>query len=170
MELPPKCFERNPWRGTESFFTLSSMVTGKTSNPTLESLVKTETSSNDFLSGFIPVCQKHGEVKFHEALIGKLILTFRMMERALNSSWSSSRFTTMAVLSTPTAASGSRLTESDSALFRRGGTSTQKFRRFSGRGFDWSRSLLRFLGEYRAESPPMSSSSLSCRLAGVGPG
>ena len=46
-------------RDTDNSFILSSMVTGKISNPTLESLVKTDTSSSDFLSGFIFVCEKH---------------------------------------------------------------------------------------------------------------
>lgn len=57
--LPPKCGARNHMRDTDNSFILSSMVTGKISNPTLESLVKTDTSSSDFLSGFIFVCEKY---------------------------------------------------------------------------------------------------------------
>jgi len=73
-------------RETERSFILSSIVMGKISKPTLESLVKTETSSNDFLSGFIAVYQNTGEVTLHGVLGWKLRLTFRITDRALDAS------------------------------------------------------------------------------------
>ena len=57
-ELPPKYGERKDVRDTKNSFTSSSMVIGKISNPTLESLVKTDVSSNDFMSDLSFVCQK----------------------------------------------------------------------------------------------------------------
>ena len=57
-ELPPKYGERKNVRDTKNSFTSSSMVIGNIPNPTLESLVKTDVSSNDFLSDLSFVCTK----------------------------------------------------------------------------------------------------------------
>jgi len=121
LELPPKFFERTPGRDTESSFILSSMVMGKISSPIFESLVKTDTSSRDFFSGFNFVYQKYREAALLEALGEKPRLTFRITDRALDNSWSGSGFTTRVALSARMATSGldsSRLTETDNALFR----------------------------------------------------
>jgi hypothetical protein len=48
-ELPPKCWERKTRPMAKSFM-FSSIVIGKISSPTFESLVKTETSSRTFFS------------------------------------------------------------------------------------------------------------------------
>jgi len=100
IALPQKYCERKPWRGTENSFTSSSIVTGKISNPTLESLVKTEVSSNDFLSDLSFVYQKYGakSVTLREVLGGgSEFRTFRMRDRALDTSRSTSCFTAGAV-------------------------------------------------------------------------
>lgn len=46
-EVPPKCCERRR-RATVKSLILSAIAIGKGSNPILESLVKTDTSSKDF--------------------------------------------------------------------------------------------------------------------------
>jgi hypothetical protein len=54
-KLPPKRFERN-MRPTENILISSLIVIGKISRPIAESLVKTDTSSEAFLSTFRLVC------------------------------------------------------------------------------------------------------------------
>jgi len=141
-ELPPKCVERSP-RLMESLLTSSSIVIGKISSPIFESLVKTVTSSKDFLSFFKLVYGT--EERWDEDGVSyptaksRIHFTFLITASALATSWSGSSFTTGAgaiTLMAPSGIDGSDFTGTDATLFLfgRGGTSTQNICRFAGRG------------------------------------